>query len=391
MKIFLKKTYRLFKDLQNRLENNVKESQQDEKVLKQDFIWAKSLTWVLIGTSISFIGWLSIAKTEEILVAQGKLEPIGKVKEIQIPVGGVAKAILVESGDLVEKGQVLIELDAEISKQNLVSLTDQLEQKKIQLRLKTDEVKMTKLLNQEEIKGNKINLKMEDDILKKYETLIEKGAISEIQYLQQINKVNQIRIALDMEKLEGKKKEVLLSQQLKVLESEISGLISKQIAADVNLEYQSIKSPVEGIVFDLKPTNVGFVAQTSQPIMKIVPLENLEANVLVPSNKIGFVRKGMDADISIDSFPASDFGVLEGSVSFIGSDVLPPNSSEEIRTFSFPVTIDLSSQYLNLKSGKNLPLQTGMSLTANIKLRKVSYLRLLLSNFKSKTDSLKEI
>ena len=90
MKIFLKKTYRLFKDLQNRLENNVKESQQDEKVLKQDFIWAKSLTWVLIGTSISFIGWLSIAKTEEILVAQGKLEPIGKVKEIQIPVGGVA-------------------------------------------------------------------------------------------------------------------------------------------------------------------------------------------------------------------------------------------------------------------------------------------------------------
>ena len=391
MKIFLKKTSRLFKDLQNRLENNVKESQHDEKVLKQDFIWAKSLTWVLIGTSISFIGWLSIAKTEEILVAQGKLEPIGKVKEIQIPVGGVAKAILVESGDLVTKGQVLIELDAEISKQNLLSLTDQLEQKKIQLELKTDEVKMTKLLNQEEIKGNKINLKMEEDILKKYNTLIDNGAISEIQYLQQINKVNQIRIGLDKEKLEGKKKEVLLSQQLKVLESEISGLISKQIAAGVNLEYQSIKSPVEGIVFDLKPTNVGFVAQTSQPIMKIVPLENLEANVLVPSNKIGFVRKGMDADISIDSFPASDFGVLEGSVSFIGSDVLSPNSSQEIRTFSFPVSIDLSYQYLNLKSGKNLPLQTGMSLTANIKLRKVSYLRLLLSNFKSKTDSLKEI
>ena len=47
--------------------------------------------------------------------------------------------------------------------------------------------------------------------------------------------------------------------------------------------------------------------------MKIVPLKNLEANVLVPSDKIGFVRKDMQADISIDSFPASDFGVLEGS------------------------------------------------------------------------------
>ena len=87
----------------------------------------------------------------------------------------------------------------------------------------------------------------------------------------------------------------------------------------------------------------------------------------------------MAVDISIDSFPASDFGVLEGSVSFIGSDALPPNSSSEIRTFNFPVTIDLSDQFLNLKDGNSLPLQTGMSLTANIKLRKVSYLRLLLS------------
>ena len=186
-------------------------------------------------------------------------------------------------------------------------------------------------------------------------------------------------------------KQALLMQQVKELESDISALISKETAADVNLNYQSISSPVKGIVFDLKPTNVGFVTQTSQPIMTIVPLENLEANVLVPSDKIGFVRNGMNADISIDSFPASDFGVLEGSVTFIGSDALSPNSAEEIRTFSFPVTINLSDQFLNLKNGKNLPLQAGMSLTANIKLRKVSYLRLLLSNFKSKTDSLKEI
>ena len=99
--------------------------------------------------------------------------------------------------------------------------------------------------------------------------------------------------------------------------------MSEKTAADVNLKYQSIQSPVDGIVFDLKPTNVGFVAQTSQPVMKIVPLKNLEANVLVPSGKIGFVRKDMKADISIDSFPASDFGVLEGSVSFIGSDAYP--------------------------------------------------------------------
>ena len=385
------KILKFFTLLQNKLDNSIKETDQDEKILKQNLIWAQSLTWVLIGTSVTFIGWLSIARTDEILVAQGKLEPIGKVKEIQIPTGGVAKSILVESGDLVEKGEVLIELNSEIAKQNLISLNDQINQKQLQIKLKKNEINMTKLLTQEQIKGNEINLQLEKELLKRYDTLQKNGAISEIDYLQKINKVNQIKILLDKEKYDGKKREILLSQQLKVLESEISGLISKKVAANVNLEYQSIKSPVKGIVFDLKPTNVGFVAQTSQPIMKIVPIENLEANVLVPADKIGFVRKGMDADISIDSFPASDFGVLEGSVSLIGSDALSPNSSSEIRTLSFPVTIVLSEQFLNLKDGNSLPLQTGMSLTANIKLRKVSYLRLLLSNFKSKTDSLKEI
>ena len=37
--------------------------------------------------------------------------------------------------------------------------------------------------------------------------------------------------------------------------------------------------------------------------MKIVPFDNLEADVKIPSKKIGFVKIGMPVDISIDSFP----------------------------------------------------------------------------------------
>ena len=48
-------------------------------------------------------------------------------------------------------------------------------------------------------------------------------------------------------------------------------------------------------------------------------------------------------------------------------------------------------QNLKIKGGKELNLKVGMSLQGNIKLRKVSYLNLLLTNFKSKTDSLKEL
>jgi HlyD family secretion protein len=55
------------------------------------------------------------------------------------------------------------------------------------------------------------------------------------------------------------------------------------------------------------------------------------------------------------------------------------------------VDIKLNSQQLKLKSGAKLPLQVGMSLTANVKLRKVTYLQLLLSDFKDKAKSLQRI
>ena len=54
-------------------------------------------------------------------------------------------------------------------------------------------------------------------------------------------------------------------------------------------------------------------------------------------------------------------------------EVLDLDPQEQRQELSFPVTIQLDDQQLRLKSGSSLPLQVGMSLTANIKLRKVSY------------------
>ena len=82
-------------------------------------------------------------------------------------------------------------------------------------------------------------------------------------------------------------------------------------------------------------------------------------------------------------------GLGEGTVRRIGSDALPPDQLNNF--YRFPVDIQLNSQQLKLKSGKVLPLQVGMSLTANVKLRKVTYLQLLLSTFKEKADSLRQI
>ena len=346
-------------------------------VLVQGNTWIRGVTWSLILTAGFGLGWLALARTEEVIVVQGKLEPEGDVKEIQLPVGGVVKKILVEAGDRVDKGQVLIQLDQEVSTEQLRSLSTRIRQKEAQ-------IDQTQQLTEQQIKTTNEQLELDRKILGKLESLQSLGATSEFQYLQQKTAVQKLVGDLSKIALDGRRQVLILEQELAQLKAEFA-------QASVSLRYQSLRSPVAGTVFDLKPTTIGFVAQTSQPILKIVPLNRLEADVEVPSDKIGFVRVGMQADISIDSFPASDFGVLNGMVDSIGSDALPPDQQKQRIGYAFPVTIGLREQSLKLENGRSLPLQVGMSLTANIKLRSVSYLQLLLNTFRSKADSLREL
>ena len=380
-----------FKRLQTFIEESIKTTDHDESVLEQPKYWMQSITWALIGTSTFAVGWLAIAQTEEIVVAAGKLEPIGAVKDIQMPLGGIAEEILVQDGDRVSAGQALILLDGELTQKELESLEESITLKQEQLTLKETELNRYLQMNSEEVKMLESSLSLDKKILGRFDTLAQEGAAAELQYLQQRNKVGETEGRLRQIQVDRFRQAAILEGQLKQLKTELTDLEAKLTNSLVTLEYQTLRAPVDGVVFDVKPKSPGYAAKGTETVMKIVPFNQLEAKVEVPSSDIGFVRTGMQADISIDSFPASDFGVLEGKVVHVGSDALAPSQAEWRNEYRFPTTIELSTQQLHLKSGNKLPLQVGMSLTANIKLRKVSYLQLLLGNFKEKTSSLQQI
>ena len=380
-----------FKNIQSKVERNFPSIKMDQNFLKQSNFFIKTLTWGLIASTGFVLIWIVFAYTDEVVLVNGKLEPIGDVKKIQIPVGGVIKEILVKSGDKVTAGQILIVLDKEISQQNLGSLENQFNQKNLQLALKKQEKNKTIELYKERINVLQKRLEIQKKILKKFQFLLDEGAIAELKYLEEVNRENEIIGKIIDNQKDLQRLKLILEQDIKIIDAELSALLAKKTEAKVLLEYKSLKSPVDGLVFDLKPTSSGFVAQSSEPIMKIVPFNNLEADIKIPSSKIGFVKLGMPVDISIDSFPANDFGSLKGRIESIGSDVLELDKNSPPFEPYFPGRIRLDSQTLKLSNGRILPLQVGMSLKANIKLRRVSYLKLLLGTFKDKSDSLKQI
>jgi hemolysin D len=378
----------LLKAAQDALERRVRSS-HESMALQQSRFLARSITWALVGTTAAALAWLALAKTEEVVMAPGKLQPIGDVRTVQMPVGGVLEQMLVKEGDRVSEGQVLLRLDNETTLDRRRSVQESIQAKQEQLQLKQLELQRYLNLNdtEQQIQGRTLDL--ESQIQGRLETLEASGAAAELQVLQQRNRVREVQGELEKLRVDRKRQTAILQQAIAQLNGELSELRSQLTELSVNIRFQDVRSPVDGLVFDLKPSGPGFVAQSSEPVMKIVPFKDLQARVEVQSSDIGFVQVGRPAEISIDSFPSTDFGVLEGTVQSIGSDALPPDELQQ--TYRFPVIVALNSQQFLMKSGQELPLQVGMSLTANIKLRKVTYLQLLLGGFKDKTDSLKRL
>ncbi|AFZ56092.1 HlyD family efflux transporter periplasmic adaptor subunit [Anabaena cylindrica FACHB-243] len=269
------------------------------------------------------------------------------------------------------------------------------------------------------------SLAIQEGILSKLKILAEEGGISQLQYLNQQQQVQTLkaevaqlfeeekRLQLDiqkrqqevtntvafsdksiLDKIADNKKRIaeVDSQFMRIIldnEQRLADITSKISQTQLNVRYQELRAPVAGIVFDMQAKNPGFVANPTQKLLQIVPNDKYVADVFITNKDIGFVRKGMKVDVRIDSFPFSQFGDIKGEIIDIGSDALPPDQTHQF--YRFPATISLDKQYLEM-TGKNISLQSGMSITANIKVREErTVMSLFTEMFTKQVESLKEV
>ncbi|MBC6479486.1 MAG: HlyD family efflux transporter periplasmic adaptor subunit [Hormoscilla sp. GM7CHS1pb] len=170
--------------------------------------------------------------------------------------------------------------------------------------------------------------------------------------------------------------------------TEIDGELVKARQA---LRYREVRSPKDGVVFDLQ-VGPQSVAQATDIIVKIVPNDELLAKVYLQNKDVGFVKEGMEVEVDVSSFPSSEFGTIPGKLVWVGSDALEPT---QIRPYySFPAKIEMSRQHFNVGEPPNqaqLRLQSGMEVNTRIKVRKRTVMNLLLDKFDTKVRSLETV
>jgi hemolysin D len=95
------------------------------------------------------------------------------------------------------------------------------------------------------------------------------------------------------------------------------------VKATQRRELQTLTAPVDGTVQQLAVHTLGGVVTPAQALLVVVPAEShLEIEAMVPNRDIGFVHEGETAEIKVDTFNFTRYGLLHGKVLSVSQDAI---------------------------------------------------------------------
>jgi hemolysin D len=187
-----------------------------------------------------------------------------------------------------------------------------------------------------------------------------------------------------------------LSDELAKSEQKANGLAQDLIKAEQRTRLQQLTAPVDGVVQQLAIHTVGGVVTPAQALLVVVPSDSpLEIEAMVSNHDIGFVHAGQQAEIKIDTFNFTRYGLLHGHVLSVSQDAVIRDRQQDRSNDRTPGTQNETSepkgQELNYSArisldrtkmqvdDKVVNLSPGMAVTAEIKTGSRTVLSYLLS------------
>ena len=151
---------KFFKNLKDKFDSFYSSEVTDldkEIFINSDQRLLKIASSIIVLTSFLGIGWLAIAKTDEIIIVPGKIIPIGKVKEIKMPMSGVIEKIEIKEGALVDENQVLMRIESDTNSNLSITLEKSIKIKKQQIESLNSQILKNQKLYSENKKLNELD------------------------------------------------------------------------------------------------------------------------------------------------------------------------------------------------------------------------------------------
>lgn len=397
-------------------------------MLTHNMLATKIMLWVGAFFIIWLIFWAYNAEIDALTRGQGKVIPSTQVQVIQNLEGGIVSEILVSEGESVKKGDILIKIDDTGFVSSFVESQlryNELQAKSIRLLAEStgapfdanEAIKKTSpelikyeeslyISNKEQLENNmlihKRRLEQKKDELREAEArltnltknfeyitrelelnkpLVEKGIVSEVEYLKLQREAGTIEGQMKSTKLSIPRLSSMIDeQQNNILEvqfkfrniakekfnetkAEMARIESAIVAREDKVKRTFVRSPVNGTIKQLLVNTVGGVVKPGMNIIEVVPTQdNLLIEAKIRPADIAFLFPGQRAIVKFSAYDFAIYGSLSGTLTHISADTIYDEAS---RQNYYLVRIKTDKNYLG-EEAKKLNIMVGMTADVDI-------------------------
>ena len=411
---------------------------------------AVGLAVAIVLVFLTAMAWAYLGTLDVVAVARGRIVPQGRVQVVQAAEPGIVRSIGARDDSVVEKGQVLLELDPTVSDADESRLTQELIEARLHVaRLEAliadapqiastagasaEDVELQQHLLDDQRAEHRRRLEAaalmiqqrsasvavtETNVVRlenvvaiqtqradAFRILLEGQFIATLQFLEveerRIDKVQEL--AMERRRLEQDEAalaeaeahyDVIESEFRSARRAELSSWQSRTAALGQEVikaarrgVVQRIRAPAEGIVQQSIVHTVGGVVTAGQQLMVVVPIGGkLEGEVWIENKDVGFVQPGLTAELKIESFPFTRYGTVPGTVVTVSPDAM----SKENVGLLYLARVELLRDTLDV-DGRLVRLTPGMVIAAEIQLGRRRVIEFFLSPLLKRTyEALRE-
>jgi hemolysin D len=269
----------------------------------------------------------------------------------------------------------------------------------------SERLQAEKQMVEAEVEKNQRLLEVLNERVAAYDQLQRKGTGSRMDFLEvkqeqieveqnvsvQRARINQLDASIAAN---DSKREMMISERYKLTLQELQELTTQEstlreelLKAEQRSSNYLLKAPIDGTVQELAVTTIGGVVTPAQEIMKIVPEEStVEVEARFLNKDIGFIHPGQPAEIKVDTFNFTKYGVVDAELSDISGDAI----QDEQLGLVYKARLVPSESALQV--GERLvSLAPGMTVTAEVKTGQRRVIEFFLSPLlRYQEDSLRE-